>query len=63
MKTLEERQLQGAGDHKKMPEGKTAIWVSLSKDSDRRQVTLKPFQAVNLMLRTAVGRELLSPRR
>lgn len=62
MKTLEERQLHGAGDHEKMPEGKTAIWVSFSKDRDRRQVTLKPFQLVNL-LRTTVVRELLSPRR
>lgn len=51
----EEGQLQGARDHKKMPEGKTAIWESLRKDRDRRQATPKPFQVVlNLLLTTAI---------
>lgn len=64
MKTVEERQLQGAEDHEKMPEGKTAIWENLCKDRDRRQATPKPLQAVlNLLLRTALRRELLSPGR
>lgn len=64
MKSLEERQPQGAGDHEEMPEGRTAIRVSWSKDRDRTQATPRPHQVVlNLLLKTAPRRELLSFRR
>lgn len=44
-----------------MPEGRTNIWVSWSKNTDRTQATPKPFQVVlNLLLKTALKRELLS---
>lgn len=51
----------GTGDHKEMPEVRTAIWVSWSKDRDRTQATCRPFQVVlNLLLKTALKSELLS---
>lgn len=51
----------GIGDHKEMPEVRTAFWVSRSKDRDRTQATRRPFQVVlNLLLKTALRSELLS---
>lgn len=61
MKSLEERQSQGAGDHGEMPEGRTAIQVNQSKDRSRTQSTPRLFQVIpNLMLKTALINELLS---